>query len=148
MAQHINLTIHFDASSVDAAVRQLTAVFRRAYWRAYYAGGWRDPMPQLTTGCRCREAAGWYPGRPDAPDCPVHRPHRCNIHLLGRSWRSEGCGWRCPRCGTEWTLSIVHKLYEQHRTPYGVHPRAECGPAFCDLLPPRPVMEWVRDEVI
>lgn len=72
--------------------------------------------------------------------------HQCNVRLLGRSWRSEGCGWRCPTCGAEWTLSIVHKLYEEHRTPYGVHPRSQCGPAFCDLLPPRPLMHWVRDD--
>lgn len=75
------------------------------------------------------------------------QPHRCNIAMLGRSWRSEGCGWRCPGCGAEWTLKRADKPVEDHVTPYGVHPRTQCGPAFCTLLPPRPTMVWVRDEV-
>lgn len=103
---------------------------------------------ELTTGCRCREAPGWYPGRPAVDGCPLHKPHRCNVAALGRSWRSEGCGWRCPSCGAEWTLKRALEAAEQnHTTQYGVHPRSQCGPAFCDLLPPRPTMVWVRDEV-
>lgn len=102
---------------------------------------------ELTTGCRCREAPGWYPGRPEAPDCPVHRPHRCNTAMLGRSHRSEGCGWRCPTCRAEWTLTRMPASEEIHHARYGEHPRTQCGPAFCDLLPPYPTMQWTRDEV-
>lgn len=100
---------------------------------------------QLTTGCRCREAPGWYPGRPEAPDCPQHRPHRCNVAMLGRSHRSEGCGWRCPTCRAEWTLTRMPASEEIHYARYGEHPRTQCGPAFCDLLPPYPTMQWTRD---
>lgn len=93
-------------------------------------------------------------GDPDAEvvaqfrDWLAEQPHRCNVAMLGRGWRSEGCGWRCPRCGAEWTLKRAEMPDEAHRTPYGVHPRSQCGPAFCDLLPPRPTMVWVRDEVM
>lgn len=77
----------------------------------------------------------------------AQQPHRCNVSLLGRSWRSEGCGWRCPTCGAEYTLTRVETPPEQHTTPYGTHPRSECGPQWCSLLPPRPTMEWIRDKV-
>ena len=73
------------------------------------------------------------------------KPHVCSVHLLGRSWRSEGCGWRCPTCRAEWTLQRVELPVLAHVTQYGTHPRTQCGPAFCTLLPPRPVMEWTRD---
>lgn len=110
------------------------------------AGTW--PRPQLTTGCRCQEAPGWYPGRPAAELCPLHGTHRhtCpGVRYLGRSWRSEGCGWRCPKCGAEYTLVRASAEYGDHTTQYGTHPRTQCGPGFCDLLPPRPIMEWTRD---
>lgn len=65
---------------------------------------------ELTTGCRCKEAPGWYPGRPAAPLCPLHGSHRrtCpGVQWLGRSRHSEGCGWRCPDCGATYTLTRV-----------------------------------------
>jgi hypothetical protein len=144
----------FAPDSIRAAVRQMREAFNRAHWRSYFAGGWRHPMPQLTTGnsapdgCRCRDEPGWYPGRPAADLCPLHGTHRhtCpGVAFLGRSWRQEGCGWRCPKCGAEYTLTRTQTEFGDHTTPYGVHPRTQCGPAFCDLLPPRPVMEWTRD---
>lgn len=113
---------------------------------------WHGEWPsyrELTTGCRCKEAPGWYPGRPAAELCPLHGTHRdtCpGVRFLGRSWRSEGCGWRCPKCGATYTLTRAQTEFGDHTTQYGVHPRIECGPAFCDLLPPRPVMQWVRDD--
>lgn len=123
---HITVDVQLDAESVRRAVRKMQALFTAVCAESFFGEGWRFPPLQLTTG---------------------DKPHPCKVHLLGRSWRSEGCGWRCPTCGAEWTLTIVHKLYEEHRTPYGVHPRADCGPQLCSLLPPRPVMEWIRDEV-
>jgi hypothetical protein len=103
------------------------------------------PAPE---GCTCRDAPGWYPGRPAAELCPLHASHAkaCpSVRLLGLSWRSEGCGWRCPGCGATWTLTRLETHPVDHVTPYGTHPRSTCGPAFCDLLPPRPTMHWVRD---
>lgn len=100
-------------------------------------------------GCTCRDADGWYPGRPAAELCPIHGSHAkvCpGVRFLTTSWRSEGCGWRCPGCGAEYTLDRVPEPPEDHRTPYGTHPRAECGPQWCSLLPPRPAMHWVRAE--
>lgn len=75
------------------------------------------------------------------------RPHVCNVKLLTLSWRSEGCGWRCPTCRATYTLTRSPEPPEDHVTPYGTHPRAECGPHWCTLLPPRPTMVWIRDEV-
>jgi hypothetical protein len=39
---------------------------------ADYDGYWGPWTRELTTGCRCRDKPGWYPGRPDNPACPVH----------------------------------------------------------------------------
>lgn len=109
------------------------------------------PHPQpAPEGCTCRDAPGWYPGRPATELCPVHGPHArvCpSVRFLTTSWRSEGAGWRCPPCGAEWTLTRVAEAPEPHVTPYGTHPRSECGPQWCSLLPPRPTMHWVRAEV-
>lgn len=105
-----------------------------------------EPAPD---GCTCRVADGWYPGRPPAELCPVHGSHRTicpGVRFLGVSWRSEGCGWRCPACGAEYTLTRAETPDQDHTTRYGVHPRSQCGPAFCDLLPPRPTMVWIRDK--
>jgi hypothetical protein len=74
-------------------------------------------------------------------------PHHCNTAMLGRSYRSEGLGWRCPPCGTTWTLTRMPATEDIHQTQYGSHPRTQCGPNFCSLLPPRPTMQWTRDEV-
>lgn len=72
---------------------------------------------QLTTGipegCTCRDAPGWYPGRPAAALCPVHGSHRkiCPaVPLLSRSRHQEGCGWRCPDCGATYTLTRIQEV--------------------------------------
>ena len=81
-----------------------------------------------------------------AVDAP-HQPVCPAVRLLTLSWRSEGCGWRCPTCTATYTLRRSPDAPAHHVTPHGTHPRSECGPAFCDLLPPRPTMVWIRDEV-
>jgi hypothetical protein len=77
---------------------------------------------------------------------PDHNTTCPGVAHLGRSWRDEGMGWRCPTCGATYTLTRAQEPVQDHRTPYGMHPRTQCGPAFCDLLPPRPAMVWTRDE--
>lgn len=104
------------------------------------------PAPE---GCTCRDAEGWYPGRPAAELCPIHGSHAkvCPaVRSLTTSWRSEGAGWRCPHCGAEYTLTRAAMPHMDHMTRYGVHLRSDCGPNLCGLLPPRPVMVWIRDE--
>lgn len=53
-------------------------------------------------------------------------PHRCNVAMLGRSRHSEGCGWRCPTCGAEYTLTRVLEPVAGGRL--------------------YPTMQWIRDE--
>jgi hypothetical protein len=86
-----------------------------------------DPL-QLTTGCTCRHAPRWYPGRPADPCCPVHgqrdrRPVRCACYWYPGTMDSPPEMEPDPDCPLHWTESHMIPCvcrYHRYEGPHGL----------------------------